>query len=174
LRGQAGAVGQKLASDPPPGKLIALDIRDLVVPALFVDALPQAQQVDMAAADLGLALQDSAAPTSTHAQNRRAHQTHPRFSWYCSNVSRNSSRSWAWSAAGSSALFGAILRLSHLRGVREKGVARHAPCLRCARRNGGCGCLRTCAARLVAMMDEHQNAALLTSPRVPGAWRRVT
>jgi hypothetical protein len=83
LRGETGPVGQEFTRDPPPGKLVALDVRDLVVPALFVHALPQAQKVNLPAADLRLALQNGAAFTSTCAQTAArgdAAFTHPRFS----------------------------------------------------------------------------------------------
>lgn len=42
LGGEAGAVWQKFRCNPPPGKLIAFGIGDLVVSALFVDSLVQA------------------------------------------------------------------------------------------------------------------------------------
>jgi hypothetical protein len=76
LRGQTGAVGQELARDPAPGQLVALGVRDLVVAALLVDALPQAQQVDMAGADLGLALENGATLQSVCAHRRGAAVKH--------------------------------------------------------------------------------------------------
>jgi hypothetical protein len=65
-------------------------------------------------------------------------------------------------------LVGAMLRPSHSPGGRTLAVARHARNGRGAGRNGGALC--ECAARSVAMMDEHQNATqLLTSrPRICG------
>jgi hypothetical protein len=65
LCGETGAIGQKFGRDPSPGELVVLGVGDLVVSALFVDALPQAQEVDVLVADPGFALQDSAAFAST-------------------------------------------------------------------------------------------------------------
>jgi len=91
--------------------------------------------------------------------------TDPRFSWYFSKVSRNSSCSLACSSGDSWVLFGAMLRLSHSPETCRVCVARHARIGRCVKHNGGR--LGGCASRSVAMMDEHQNAheQLLTSRR---------
>ena len=63
--GETGAVGQKFTRDPSPGELVVLGVGDFVVSALFVDALPQAQEVDVLVADPWFALQDSAGFAST-------------------------------------------------------------------------------------------------------------
>jgi hypothetical protein len=56
-----GAPGQQISGQSPPGKLVILGVRDLVVASLCDDALVEAQEVNVLIGNLGLAVQNSSA-----------------------------------------------------------------------------------------------------------------
>ena len=56
-----GAPGQQISGQSPPGKLVVLGVRDLVVASLCDNALVQAQEVNVLVGNLGLAVQNGPA-----------------------------------------------------------------------------------------------------------------